>query len=365
VAYRATRIEKYLAEACSILEVSNDFEFEDSEIHSGIRRIKFQFSPPVRFGEKYFEELASSERITLYLNANLVDLSGENGRISSAKFQGYASNELEIPAKYFVFAMGGIENSRYLLWFASKHSSRFFNPNAPIGKYWMEHPHFEVGQALVGTTVPRLSKYYALTSEAQQQAKVLGCGLLLETNVVEGTEALVRDLLCVAPRVGRRLAALAERNLVCGVYVRAAWEQAPELSNEIRLANGVDRFGIPRVELHWAKGPTERQTLIEAANAFNQWLLDEDLGRIRFEDWILNDLEYPTNDLLAGNHHMGGTRMSNSPQYGVVDENCKVFGSQNLYAAGSSIFVTGGYNNPTLPIVQFSLRLAEHLRSLV
>ena len=36
------------------------------------------------------------------------------------------------------------------------------------------------------------------------------------------------------------------------------------------------------------------------------------------------------------------TRMSNSKKYGVVDSNCKVFGSENLYMAGSSIFTTGG-----------------------
>ena len=47
--------------------------------------------------------------------------------------------------------------------------------------------------------------------------------------------------------------------------------------------------------------------------------------------------------------------------FGVVDRNCKVYGSNNLYCIGSSIFTTGGHNNPTFPIVQLSLRLGEHL----
>jgi hypothetical protein len=361
----ASELEAYLDQACSILEIPNDFEFEKSRLSDGIRRVKFQFSPPVRFGEKYLDALTASQRISLYLNANLVDVDGESGRVASATFRSYSDRELAITASSFVFAMGGIENSRFLLWLASRYPGKFIDPRAPVGKYWMEHPHFDVGQALVNTAVPRLGKYFALTSELQQQAGVLGCGLLLETNVVEGTEALVRDLLCVAPRLGKRLASLAEKNLVCGVYLRAAWEQAPEIANEIRLTNEMDRFGIPRVELRWVKGPLERKTIAEAVGAFNQWLLDDDLGRIQFNDWILNGLDYPTDDLLAGNHHLGGTRMSASPAFGVVDGNCKVFGSQNLYIAGSSIFVTGGYNNPTLPIVQFSLRLAEHLQSTV
>ena len=53
-------------------------------------------------------------------------------------------------------------------------------------------------------------------------------------------------------------------------------------------------------------------------------------------------------------HHIGGFRMSNNPNNGVVDKNCKVYGQENLYVLGS-IFPTGGYTNPTLPIIQFSL----------
>ena len=83
--------------------------------------------------------------------------------------------------------------------------------------------------------------------------------------------------------------------------------------------------------------------------------------RIQLHDWLIKNKNYPEYDELAGYHHMGGTRMSISKKYGVVDNNCKVFGSENLYIAGSSIFTTGGHNNPTLPIVQFSLRLADHL----
>jgi choline dehydrogenase-like flavoprotein len=45
----------------------------------------------------------------------------------------------------------------------------------------------------------------------------------------------------------------------------------------------------------------------------------------------------------------------------VVNSNLKVYGLENLFIAGSSVFTTAGHNNPTLPIVQFSLRLAEYL----
>ena len=115
------------------------------------------------------------------------------------------------------------------------------------------------------------------------------------------------------------------------------------------------------LELNWKKSSLDRQTIRQSVNLFNSWLLEKDLGRLQLFDWLIKNEEYPIYDELAGYHHMGGTRMSNSKEFGVVDSNCKVYGSKNLYIAGSSIFTTGGHNNPTLPIVQFTLRLADHL----
>ena len=53
--------------------------------------------------------------------------------------------------------------------------------------------------------------------------------------------------------------------------------------------------------------------------------------------------------------------MSRDPADGVVDPDCRVHGLQNLYVAGSSVFPTSGYSNPTLTIIALALRLADHL----
>jgi hypothetical protein len=60
---------------------------------------------------------------------------------------------------------------------------------------------------------------------------------------------------------------------------------------------------------------------------------------------------------------MGTTRMHADPRQGVVDAQCQVHGVDNLYIAGSSVFPTGGYANPTLTLVALALRLADHLKS--
>ena len=51
--------------------------------------------------------------------------------------------------------------------------------------------------------------------------------------------------------------------------------------------------------------------------------------------------------------------MSNNAVNGVVDQNCKIYGLANLFIAGSSVFPSAGYVNPTLTIVALSLRLAD------
>ena len=86
-------------------------------------------------------------------------------------------------------------------------------------------------------------------------------------------------------------------------------------------------------------------------------------GRVRAHNWLLADSDAWGKNLWGGNHHMGTTRMADAPRFGVVDKNCRVHEVANLYIAGSSVFPTGGYANPTLTIVALALRLANHMKS--
>jgi len=69
--------------------------------------------------------------------------------------------------------------------------------------------------------------------------------------------------------------------------------------------------------------------------------------------------------MSGGKHHMGTTRMHLNPRQGVVNADCRVHGISNLFVAGSSVFPTAGYANPTLTIVALALRLADHLKMSV
>jgi GMC oxidoreductase len=50
---------------------------------------------------------------------------------------------------------------------------------------------------------------------------------------------------------------------------------------------------------------------------------------------------------------------------GVVNSNCQVHGIRGLYVAGSSVFPTSRYADPTLTIVALARRIADHLSNRV
>jgi choline dehydrogenase-like flavoprotein len=84
------------------------------------------------------------------------------------------------------------------------------------------------------------------------------------------------------------------------------------------------------------------------------------LGRLVFH-LAEDDSGWPS-CMTGGKHHIGTTRMHTDPAQGVVDADCRVHDLTNLFVAGSSVFPTGGYANPTLTIVALAVRLADHLK---
>jgi len=92
---------------------------------------------------------------------------------------------------------------------------------------------------------------------------------------------------------------------------------------------------------------------------FAKCCIENDLGRISVKNNILNLKKLET---LGAHHHIGGTIMGLNEKNSVVDKNLKVHGLKNLYIAGSSTFSSTGYANPTLTIVQLSIRLAGEIK---
>jgi choline dehydrogenase-like flavoprotein len=123
----------------------------------------------------------------------------------------------------------------------------------------------------------------------------------------------------------------------------------------------MDHFGMPRVEVDWRLNPGDQRGLRRLVSAMSAEFTRRGLGTLVIEPDIYQDGWHSS--MTGGKHHMGTTRMHVSPRHGVVDADCRVHGLANLFVAGSSVFPTGGYANPTLTIVALAIRLADHLRN--
>jgi choline dehydrogenase-like flavoprotein len=360
----AQALTPWLASAEEILEIAP----APAPVPYGdqLRIVRMRYSPPVQFGRKYRPWLERSAEVTTVLSACLTDLHEAGGRIEAISACDAAGQTHRLRARQFVLSAGGIENSRLLLWAHRQSSGRIVSEPRTLGRYWCEHPHFTLGEALLSEQTPFEFDAWNIAwlmpeAETMREFGMLNTGLRLTRRNHEATVQTAMRLACAAPELGRWAMRQAGRRLVCGVLLRAAWEQAPRPWNRVVLGGDRDRFGLPRPEIHWRLDEQDRHTVRTAAALLGAELARRGHGRVRLDPWLLRDSGWPTNDEIVGNHHMGGTRMARDAREGVVNEHCRVHGLANLHVAGSSVFPSGGAANPTLTIVQLALRLADRL----
>jgi len=116
---------------------------------------------------------------------------------------------------------------------------------------------------------------------------------------------------------------------------------------------------MPRVRVDWRWLPLDIETVVRALQALASDMAASGIGQLRFSpEGVAHDM---LRDGAYGGHHIGTARMGKTPETGVVDADCKVFGIDNLFIAGSAVFPTSGQANPTLTVLALALRLTDHL----
>jgi len=387
-----------------------------STTEGSLRRVVFGFGPASTFTARLPDCLAASSHARMLSTTSAVDIrtDGDSTAVTSVVCVG-PDGPVTIVAKEYVLAGGGVENARLLLASRSKHEAGLANHNDQVGRCFMEHPHYasglliaEDGGALLRQ--PRLWDVVAVDGRAQQRMYALDAAVLdehglpdsafylvprppgkpvrlaadgtIDHRAVEAVHAVRMALLNRRPgqlagrQVGR--AVRAAPGLAAGAVAQAAAlraarrggsprgpvvftlavmaEQLPFASSRVRLTGTRDSLGVPRAALDWRVAEPDwdalrrRHELIapELARLFGARVLS-----------LVDAVEVP--HLGEGYHHMGTTRMSTRPEEGVVDADCRVHGVPNLSIAGSSVFPTVGFSNPTLTIVALAHRLAHRL----
>jgi hypothetical protein len=365
---RIKELNLYKEESCKILDIEN--QFRKSSINNFLNQIEFQYSK-VKFYDKYKNHLKNSKYINIFLNTQLLYFSGENNKIKQAICFSNGQ-EIILNSNLFILACGGIENSRILLWTKEK-SKNILNRHQAIGNYWMTHSWILSGIGII--SLDKLKEkmshsylnyegplHFSATKEFIDEKKIASAGLYIESKEkIIFYKEIVKDLLCVAPDFGKKFANnIFKKNLKCGnVFMHI--EDKPNKNNRIYLSKkNRDKFNIPVAEIDYI---TPKDSIITAKNFMSEFAnicRRESLGRIAMHEDIYNLKKM---ERLGEFHHMGGTRMGESIKNSVVDRNLKVHDVDNLFVAGSSVFVTCGYTNPTFTIIQLSIRLSEHIKN--
>lgn len=327
------------------------------------------WSDPVRFGTAYRKAVADSSGIDGLYNCNFMGFDFSGGAVKAAHFVNWDHHPLVVHATQFVVACGGIENSRVLLLENRKFHNAMGNQGGAVGAYWMDHPAFEVGEFVI--TDRARFKRDPLNKEITwaPTPAVLASSNALNSHVklypADGAaKKLVKDLMCMAPKFSAGVLDKFGHKLFCTTGSMVVWgEQEPRESNRIQLDDtALDEWGRPRIKHNVHMSPLDAHTIRVAAWEAARYMAQENIGRAKLKPWVLSDqAQIPLADRIMILHLMGGTRMATSPAKGVVDRDCKVFGTQNLYVGGSSVFPSGSYANPTYTIVQLALRLATTL----
>nr|WP_314616569.1 GMC family oxidoreductase [uncultured Pseudomonas sp.] len=363
-------IERYLPAAMDIVDLPQGKAFQPLNVAlkgGDFDADRFLLSPPTRFAQKYAAALNDTPGLDVFINCNCVDLEFDkaSGRLASIQVSDYERNRQRLVAKKFILATGAIENARQLLNSQSLQAAGVVSPDGLAGRCFMEHLNIDMGTFILSDGQDG-SQHQYYTTDAFVAEYRAGKGnvttAVLEEVRTYGRTAEVKHFLenlACDMGVASKIAFIANFSCPGDGVISTMIEQFPNVQSHLSLLDEKDALGMGKVNVNWALSEHDRHTIKCIGSELAKQFADTGLGFVK-----LNDFVYDTSlalKLQPHAHHMGTTRMAASPEFGVVDSDCKVFGTHNLYVAGSSIFATSGASNPTMPLLQFAVRLAEHL----
>ncbi len=368
-------------------------------------RVRYHFSkwsphPSVR--ERYLADLANRDNCTLLLHANVTSilLEKELNRVKRILVRSLGGQTALVHARIFVLCVGGIETARLLLSNDQQQTRGIGNEHDLVGRFFQDHPSATIGW-LDGSDLAAAQQWlnvfhknglkYSVrcTAAPKWQRENRTLNVSMGTTVVADNsrlqdakvfyDALRRRRL--DPTVGRKLlsAMLHPEELILAgwhflvhgrsfippgarLQIGLTSEQEPNPASRVMLSDKTDALGIRRSDVRWVLTERTNSTLRSYARMLREEFQRVGIGEIRLEKWVLDDSPQWTEHVTDQYHHMGTTRMNDSPRLGVVNSCCQVHGIANLYIGSSAVFPTSGHSNPTLTIIALCIRLADQLK---
>ena len=322
--------------------------------------------------------------------------------VDKVRIRAAAGGEFSVAARLFVLAAGGIENPRLLLLSNQTYPEGLGNGNDLVGRFFMEHlvvnrgvlqprsrelfRNLKLYQRNVVDGVPILGALRLRESVLREQqllSVVLSpfvgqreffsegfrslatfVGYLKQRRLPRRALKTLYDIARSVPATARGsylLLSHADLSQPSFLGMLPHMEQSPQADNRVTLSRERDQLGLQRAQLTWRAGDLEEHSLRRTMDIFGDEVASAGIGKLQFKlsPGELRRLFH------VSHHNMGATRMHHDPKQGVVDQDCRVHGTANLFIAGSSVFPTSGGATVTLTALALAIRLADHIKTLL
>jgi len=386
------------------LQIGHDSDFEDLPRRlipnvveamkgNGLAVLAGEFLPFRRRNLVYLVD-EKAERLRTYLNAvvsswKVVGGSEGSAGIESIEARSTSGGRVRVSAKHFIVAAGAIESARILLEVSESGGGRIFPERARVGAFLSDHlscrigdvepndrahaaravgPRFANGrmrsfryvETRPAPTEPRSFAHFLfeIDNPAFRLAKETLFAIQARRFPKVGVADVVRGLGGLVSfgfdRYGR-----ARLHIPPGtpVHLQLDIEQAPRLSNSIRLGDERDALGRRVPIVTWCVSAQDEENIRTTADrVLSRWP-----GPSSGLPAIIPVLGRGVDPKPHDAYHPVGTCRLGSDDEAVADLSLRVRGTGNLWVLSTGLFPTAGTANPTFSMLCLGDALADTL----
>ena len=344
---------------------------------------------------KYFKNrILNAKNILIISNLVAQELVFKNKKVEFLKCKNNKNNLIDIKAKKFILCLGTIENIRFFL------TNKALSRNNPlkklkfIGCFFQDHLAITFGKLTVKSKT-KFSNLFEnrLLNDLIHQPKM--CNVINNKNQLSMTASFISQshenkFIYTAKNNLRDF----KKNLNIKNFIKLLnfkyfkyvvlyifhymifkrvklffgntvkmhiiSEQTPISDSKITINNKKLKDGLNQAILNWK---TDTKEFDQIKTFIKKLVLFFNQSRIGKLDVNKNFIKYKKfkKNIKDTNHASGGLKISKNSKEGVCDKNFKVWGTSNLFVAGSALFPNSGHSNVTLTAMALTLKLSKNI----